>query len=349
MTSCKKALFGFVMMISFFGSALADSKECNGEFPNPITDYCWSSVFPITIAGADIDLIGGQENKSSNVDAICACENGGNPLVGVSTSYWEPTAMVDVVRKPFCLAGLGGVDLGNVMDSPRAGFGGIDGGSVTRESFYQVHWYINPVLYWLDVVIDNSCIDRLPFELSYLTEVDPLWNDDELTVLLNPDVYLYANPAAQLACAADCTTSTIGFSNPITYWCAGCQGSMFPLTGNVTYHVGAVETSSLLLQRFTHKAHRELMIWGASGEDALCYKYPKYLMDKSDYKYSMLYPVPQPKYPGPTGNICSQPFGRSTVLWGSGKTFPFYGEDMVYQVYRKRDCCVGAFISDIIG
>jgi conjugal transfer pilus assembly protein TraU len=332
------------LLILYSSQSISDSKVCNGKFANPITDYCWSCVFPIKIAGADLGLIGGQEDKDSNTDAICTCGDGADTLIGTSTSFWEPTTMVDVVRKPFCLAGLGGIDLGDVIDAPPAGFNKIDGGAITKEAFYQVHWYVNPVLHWLQIIVDSSCIDNLPFDLSYLTEVDPLWNDEEMTTILNPDVFLYANPAAQLACAADCVVASAGFPNPATYWCAGCQGSMFPLTGKVKNHTGLVDSSSLLLQKFTHKAHRELMIWGASGKAGMCYKYPKYLMDRTDYKYSMLFPVPQEKINGK----CCQPFGRTTVLWGSGKSFPFYGEDAVYQIFRKRDCCVGATVTNMV-
>ena len=341
----KLTLSTFVILSAFFSNAVwADSKTCNGKFANPITDYCWSSVFPIKVAGIKLPLISGQEDKSSNTDAICTCGDGLDSTIGVSTSFWEPTTMVDVVRKPFCASGLGGVDLGEIIDAPSAGFSVTDGGAVVNEAFYQVHWYQNPILYLVDTVVDSSCIDNLPFEMAYLTELDPLWNDEEMTTLLNPDAFLYANPVAQLACAGDCIAASTGFTNAATYWCAGCQGSMFPLTGKVSAHIGAVNSSSLLLQKFTHKAHRELLIWGASGKDGMCYKYPKYLMDKTDYKYSMLFPVPQPKING----LCSQPYGRSTIAWGAGKAFPYYGEDMVYQVFRKRDCCSGKKITNMV-
>ena len=137
-------------------NTLADSKVCNGKFANPITDYCWSSVFPIKIAGIDLGLISGQEEKDSNTDAICTCGTGLDALIGVSTSFWEPSVMVDVVRKPFCLSGLGGIDLGNIINAPPAGFSGVDGGAVTKDAFYQMHWYQNPILFWLDIVVDNS-------------------------------------------------------------------------------------------------------------------------------------------------------------------------------------------------
>lgn len=338
----RTAVFTSLFIASF--SAYSESKLCNGKFANPITDYCWSSVFPIKIAGIPIDLIGGQEDKPSNTDAICTCGTGLDTLIGVTTGFWEPSIMVDVVRKPFCLAGLGGIDLGNIIDAPPAGFSGVDGGAVTKEAFYQLHWYQNPILFWLDVVVDNSCLDNLPFELAYLTELDPLWNDEELTTILNPDAFLFANPLAEIACAGDCITASAGFPNSATYWCAGCQGSMFPLTGEVSHHNGVIDSSSLLLQKFTHKAHRELLLWGASGKTGMCYKYPKYLMDRTDYKYSMLFPVPQPKING----LCSQTYGRTADIWGAGKSFPYFGEDMVYQVFRKRDCCVGKHVTNMV-
>lgn len=51
----------------------------------------------------------------------------------------------------------------------------------------------------LQAVLDNGCLENLGFDVAYLTELDPLWNDDELTRILNPDVYLFANLPARAA------------------------------------------------------------------------------------------------------------------------------------------------------
>lgn len=346
--------FAYGAVFAFSGNLYASASitTCEGKFPNPISDYCWSCVFPIKIAGAKVPgLLPGssassQEDNGTTPGAFCTCGSGLDLTLGMTTSFWEPITLVDVVRKPFCLAGLGGIDMGEVIDAPAAGFSGVDTGGLTS-AFYQVHWYVNPVMYWLSVVVDHSCLEVAPFDIAYLTELDPLWNDDELTTILNPDVYAFANPLAQAACAVDCVTASTGFPNRITYWCAGCQGSMFPVTGKVKNHKGMVDSTSLLLQKFAHKAHRELLIWSGtrrgSGDAGLCYRYPKYLMDKSDYKYSMLFPVAQDKKNG----RCCQPFGRTTALWGAGKAFPYKGEDAVYQLFRKRDCCVGQNITGL--
>ena len=45
------------------------------------------------------------------------------------------------------------------------------------------------------------CFEAASFDIAYITEIDPLWNDDTLTTLINPEVALFANPIAVAACA----------------------------------------------------------------------------------------------------------------------------------------------------
>ena len=318
-------------------STSAGIATCTGRFPNPITDICWSCILPITIGGATIANFGGQEDNGSNpTSPICSCVV--NPTIGLSIGFWEPARHVEVVRKPFCLPSLGGLNLDPGIAAPEAARftraeGDGDGGS-----FYQAHFYINPVLYWLEVVADFPCLERGSFDLAYLTEVDPLWNDDELTLLINPDAVLFANPVAIAACAADCVASTLGFGLNSLFWCAGCQGGLYPMNGQVQYHMGGVRTAALLAQRLTAKMHRELIAWGWHGSRGLCGPYLEPIMDKSAYKTQLTYPIPT------TDKIdgkCCQPFGRSTVLWGAGKEYPVRGEDFAFMLFRKRNCCVG--------
>ena len=212
--------------------------------------------------------------------------------------------------------------------------------SADASSFYQVHWYVDPIIYWLEAIFDNACLEQSSFDVAYLTELDPMWNDDELTFIFNPDVALFGNLAARAACAADCVSATAGFPSNTLFWCAGCQGSLYPLNGNVQAHIGGVQASSLEMTRLIAKMHREGLMWAASGEDGLCGYYPQPIMDKTGYKYQMLYPVPQTTK---IAGKCCQPLGRSTILWGAGKEYPFEGEDFAYMVFRKRNCCQGAF------
>lgn len=318
----------------------SSSPTCVGQFLNPITDICWSCILPLKIGDMSM-LTDNQEENGTSGQAFCWCSAAetGVPKVGVSISFWEPARTVEVVRRPYCFPSLGGVKLDPGIDAPAHGRIG-ENGKRTPASFYQVHWYVNPVLYWLEILVDNPCLEQNVFDLAYFTEVDPLWSDSELTFVLNPEAALFTSPLAQAACAADCVAATSGFSMSELFWCAGCQGGMYPLNGWVATHIGGVQASSLLTQRFTNKMHREGLIWSASGKDGMCGYVMQPLMDKRNYKTSMTYPVRQ------TDKIngrCCQPFGRSTILWGAGKSYPYRGEDFAYMLFRKRDCCMGAF------
>ena len=68
----------------------------------------------------------------------------------------------------------------------------------------QDHYYIYPLLYWLEIVTDFLCLEASSFDVAYMSEIDPLWQDDELTTLLNPEAALFTSPIAQAACSADC-------------------------------------------------------------------------------------------------------------------------------------------------
>lgn len=327
-------LMGVVVLLLGSSVPAAPSATCHGKFMNPITDICWSCVFPLTIAGARI-WSEDQEDTPNPSTAVCACTT--PPRIGVSVGFWEPVRLVESVRHPWCFPSLGGLSLDPGVHAPRHGG---DAHSGKGGSFYQAHWYINPVLYWLEVLLEDVCLESGQFDLAYMTELDPLWNDSELTFILNPDVALFANPIAQAVCAADCVAATAGFPIDSLYWCAGCQGSIYPLNGWVATHIGGVQASTLITQRMTAKMHRELLIWAGSGTTGECGYYPQPLMAKSNYKMQMVYPIPN------TNKIdkrCCQPYGRTTAVWGAGKEYPFKGEDFAYMVFRKRNCCESVF------
>jgi conjugal transfer pilus assembly protein TraU len=318
------------MLLVLAHIAFAQST-CTGRFPNPVTDVCWSCVFPITLGGHT--LAGSEQEDTPNPGGspLCGCP----PLrVGLKTGFWEPARLVEVTRTPYCFPTLNGLSLDLGVAAPR--HHRAHAGERATHAFYQVHWYLNPLLAWLQVLLDDVCLEPGDFDLAYITELDPLWDDSELAFILHPDVTLFANPVAQAACAADCVAATAGFPRSELYWCAGCQGPMYPLTGHVGAAVGGVQASVLLAQRMTHKLHREGLMWSGAGEAGLCGFYPQILMDKQQYKLQMLHPVPQT---AKLAGRCCQPFGRTTAVWGAGKTFPVQGEDFSYQVFRKRHCC----------
>jgi len=336
MNSAIKLLLGALAMLACTLNSNAANLTCQGKFPNLVTDICWSCSFPIKFgAGAlSLPVSTGQEDTPDPGGApTCAC--GLN--VGLKVSFWEPVRHVDVVRKPFCLSAMGGIEMDPGFNAPHGTQTKRDHAGTS--SFYQAHWYVDPVMVVLGAVLDSPCLEQNVFDLAYLTELDPLWNDDEMTTILNPDSFLFGNLVARLACGADCAAATAGFGSNSLFWCAGCQGSMYPLNGHVATHIGGVQASSLITSRLIAKMHREGLMWAADGSEGMCGYYPQMLMDKTNYKYQMHFPVAQNKINGK----CCQPLGRTSILWGAGKEIPGAGEDFAYMIFRKRNCCQGAF------
>ena len=118
------------------------------------------------------------------------------------------------------------------------------------------------------------------------------------------------------------------------FWCAGCQGTMYPLNGNVSATIGHVQASRLALARFSYKLHRELVAWGTMGSKGLCGKYLMPVMRKQQYRFQATNPNPQTK-----GRYACAPIGASTTFMSAGQVYPAIGEDMGYLVWRKRNCC----------
>jgi conjugal transfer pilus assembly protein TraU len=328
------AMVALVTGLALAAPALA-GPTCHGRFMNPITDICWSCVFPLSIGSATL-LADGQDDIDNPSSPVCTCSN--PPRIGVSIGFWEPVRLVDVTRTPFCMVGLGGIALDPGLEVPRGAIARHD--SQTRTSFYHVHWYANPILTWLEVLLDFPCLEKGSLDLVYLTEVDPLWADGELTAILNPEAVLFANAAAKAACAADCVAATAGMPIASLFWCAGCQGSIYPMNGHVATYIGGVQASTLLTQRMNAKMHRQLATFDGAGSAGLCGYYLQPIMDKTHYKLQMVYPIPNTQK---DAGQCCQPYGRTTMVWGAGKSFPVSGEDFAYQIFRKRNCCAGAY------
>jgi conjugal transfer pilus assembly protein TraU len=317
-------------------SSIKAGGLCHGSFINPITDVCWSCLFPMSIGS--MEPVSSEVPDTKNPDVpICSCI-APPPLfrrVGITVGYWEPMALVDVTRHPGCMVNLGGIHF-PLGSETSAGYA-ESADDNRNSSFYYVHWYIYPLIYWLSILTDFACLDKADFDVAYLTELDPTWDDDEMAFFINPEVAVFANPIAQTACAADAMKSAVGLPIDTLFWCAGSHGSMYPLDGQVQDHVGGVAASTLLVERMTYKMHRELLLWDSTGDsagEALCHQHPTPILPKSRYRYQMVNPLPT------TGSGGCFPFGRTTAIWGSGKEFPYQGEDFGYLIWRKRNCCM---------
>lgn len=312
---------------------------CKGRFINPFTDVCWRCIFPISISVANLSLYSNQEdNESSERDALCSCKNNvGIPIPGIPTGFWEPTALFETVRKPFCFPSLSGLEI-KLPFPARDHTQHSNANSRYKQgdyATYNAHLITAPWLHILEVQKDNGCLIKADLDISYISELDPIFQDDFLSTVFSPEAFAFANIVGQAACTADCVAASTSFPIKRLVNCAGCQGSMFPLTGNVSGFVGGVQASSLLMQRVHYGLHRAGLALNAAGKEAQCGYTFQPVMDKTNYKYNLVYPQRQ----GIKDSRCCQPFGRTTIDIEAGKEVPYTGEDFTSQVFRKRDCC----------
>lgn len=320
-------------------STLEVRAGCVGKFVNPVTDICWSCIFPISIGPARVNAGGRRDTENTNTP-VCFCPETRAGLTkllpGIPIGFWEPVRLVEVTRTPYCLMSIGGVKLGS--DTLKQGTVANKSTRASgKRSFYHVHWYMYPLIYWLELLTDFVCMEKASFDLAYLTEFDPLWNDDVRSFILNPEAILFTNPLVQAACAADCVSATADFPSDSLYWCAGCHGSLYPFTGTVTTHYSGVQASQLVAEKFIAKLHRQLILWETSGtkRETICDKSPCPKIKKTQYKLQMLYPKASTK-----GDEACTVLGYTTVTTEQGKEFPYAGEDWSYLVWRKRNCCL---------
>ena len=212
------------------------SAECHGNFVNPISDVCWDCLLPITLGGAEVwpsDL----PDFGNPSSPLCFC---GTPFprVGLAVGMWEPVRLVDVTRKEWCFPNLGGLKI-----DPGIGFKSkAYASSSTGQNMgsWHAHWYVYPLMYLMELVNDFLCLEQTSFDIAYVTELDPLWQDDKLSLLIHPEALLFTSLPAQAACVADCTLASVDNPSPALFWCMGCNGSTYPLNGNVSHELSLI-------------------------------------------------------------------------------------------------------------
>jgi conjugal transfer pilus assembly protein TraU len=287
--------------------------------------------------------------------------------IGLMMSWYEPSRFVDVTRTPFCMVGLGGIDLSDGLSGilPAPGYGDEKHGMETQSSFYQVHWFMDPIMAILGI-IDTACNvgTSKSMDLMFMSEVDPTWNDDTLSVIFSPEVVLFSSLPAQLACGVDCVGSSLpnadtdnkpimpnpyfvrntsptnpaSSANPSKYlfWCGGCQGALYPLNGNNSDSAYAVQSSILTTEKVNGLVHRMGLEDMTTGDFGMCNNLlPDMYMNKAEWKYSMSFPIPQTV----NSPACCNAMGETDSTWNSNTSFPYTGEDFTYVMYHERDCC----------
>ena len=200
----------FCALVCAFPAMSEASGLCRGRVTNPVTEVCWSCIFPIKVAGARLSAKG-VTDPATDAPAVCTCGAGPSLRVGLNMSFWEPLRTVEIVRHPWCFPTLGGVAFEGLQApahgrSSSRGRVGEEGGRHT--AFYEAHWFHTPWLFVLEALLDTVCLEQRPWDLAYLTELDPLWNDAVAAFVVAPESAIFSNPAAVAACAAAVTQIT---------------------------------------------------------------------------------------------------------------------------------------------
>lgn len=285
----------------------------------------YTAMFPLRIAG--IPIIPGriQDVGGSVSSPICICKDP-IPRIGIPVSFFEPSRLIEVVKDPYCFPSMG---FGLTTSGGTLGGTSGDDGSGNQSTFYQAHYYIFPIYALLELLTDFICLQMTGFDMAYLTEVDPLWNNDTLSAILNPEALLFGNPISNLACIADAVTSAVFEPIDALFWCKGSWGNAYPLTGQ-TGGDGFVEGGASVAASLIYKLHRQLILWGSWGQAGLCGYYPAPIWRKSAYRLQIVTPIP---------SLYATTIGTTGMLWSFGKNPPFVGDNFSYLLFKKRECC----------
>ncbi|NRF16354.1 conjugal transfer pilus assembly protein TraU [Vibrio coralliilyticus] len=324
---CLLGLFLAAPTLSVAGAA------CSGHFINPLRDVCWRCLLPITLGAVPVypGPLPDTPNPTLPV-SLCPAPPPVMVRLGLNLGYWEPYALTDVTRSPFCM-----VNLGIRLSGAHAQR--IGGRSTSRDDdssdggFYHAHWYRYPLIEWLKLLESAACMETRPFDIGYFSELDPLWHDDALAFALHPEAIVFGSPAAQLACASEAIATSTRRQLPWDhlFWCLGSQGSAYPLTGNTNYRDSPIQAATLIMERLNYKLHRQGIVWDSQGRNgAVCHLKLSPFLPKSRYRYQMSAPIPDAAW--------CHPYTTPTSLWEMGHDNPSSGDNFGFVQWRKRNC-----------
>jgi len=265
---------------------------------------------------------------------FCICPRRFSTVIGLVWTYWEPYIAVDTVTTPFYSpfwgAPVGGSLLGggSLLDELGGKNASQDSVNIANESTYaQAHVYPIPILDWLLLLCNRY---DFPF---WLTEFDPEWQFDELSMLIHPEAALYANPIMQMACMADAASTNVGSPLDSMPWCIGSGGSSYPMTGHVD-NDNIVQANNTAAARLIYKLNRMLMICDHAVTPCGCLPTPVWI--KSNYKMHVVRPgMRAPAWP----------MGVNAAYYNTGLNAPFVGgslgpnDEFLWVVYRRQLCC----------
>lgn len=300
-----------------------------------ITDTCWTCMFPIIILGVPMGADKSEAPSDRYKKVTCVCDDiMGVPQPGFTYGLWVPSKLMEYTRTPGCLMTLGGISL-NFSKLGQGQWGNNAKPEYNDDPSAHYRTYAYPLMVMLEMFQNTKCLKDhyVDIDLLFFSEVDPTWYDDEIAFFTNPEAVFLGNPISELACVPDALAAT-ALKKPISslFWCAGAWGSMYPFTTNMYGEGGGVRFSSLMSARVLSVQHRRFFLKRTYGEEAVCKSSMAFYIPKTQYKFNMLYPVPERK--------SAHVIGQNTLFWGSNREIPVTGEDFIYLMWTWNDCCL---------
>lgn len=327
------------LLVSLYsGSCGARCEKADLLSSKLITDVCWDCIFPLVVARVKIGSSSGDVPAGATDKYMCACrDHSGMNTPGIATSFWEPARLIEFQTRPGCMSALN-MDLGSSgsgnFSRVRTGTPGLNSGAAGDLAFYHYHYYAFPLLEMLNMFTGIRCGSDgyNDFDLMYMSELDPTWDDPDLAFFVNPEAALVANPVAESYCMADSISSTVK-RKPLQelFWCAGSWGGIYPLSGYVHMPSSRIKTVSLLTARVLASLHRRGLAFRTMGSDAMCRAVVDPMPVKGQYRFNMIYPVPETHK--------SHVMGESVLGWGGARFIPGVAENPVFMIFRWHDCC----------
>jgi conjugal transfer pilus assembly protein TraU len=301
-----------------------------------IGGVCWSSMFPIMIAGATM-ISNGNEAPSDAYSGSPVCTCGGSvkqaelPRLGIPIGYWQPSMLIETVSHPFCMPALGGIYAGGtglngvLFSGSVGGASGYLSNSPEAAGFWNVHQWTYPLVTMLNMLnIPNCGTGYNGMNLLDLSEVQPQWNDDLTAELLWPESAVLSGPIGTFGAVGECMKEMPPFKGqPIDsmYWTAGCWGLLFPPAGDVVDSTDPIRASSLVAARFLSTEYRLGNGVQTMGSASLCG--PKYtaVMPKTQFRWQLIFPnnegtsVPNVAASGPaSGSSMPQSMSQTSMM-----------------------------------
>lgn len=305
---------------------------CETKFINLISEPCWSCMFPVTVG--DMQVVSSDQvdtPSSGSSSSVCKCSLGGIPYPGIKVSFWEPYRIVESVFDPGCFV-TAGIELDFADGEMRGKKQQIEnGGKENQQFFAQSHYIIMNVWYLLQLFQDFPCLSKEDYDIAYFTEIDPLWQDDLKSLIINPEAFVFGNPILGMACIADSVAATANVPRNELFWCIGNWANAYPMTGHISTS-NIIKGNSGVSARMLYKMSRQGLLCDHNmGEGCQCVHTP--IWQKANYRFQLLRPKTQ--------TSSSVRLGQPTNLWEYRVTDPGIkgGENFAFLVFRKNTCC----------